>query len=153
DADGDGDPDLFLGSPGSLLWNDHGRFEESRQAVLGVTGCSSAHWADFDGDRDLDLLLFAGARSTLLQNAGDNRFIDATPALDAQLRRLRLASAFDIDRDGFIDIFGPEATTSEPRLLHNAGGKGFFAAPLRLQWGRGHVRAASWADVDGDGDL
>src|SRR5262245_51682854 len=73
DYDGDGDLDLFVGfggaTPNRLYRNDAGVLVDAA-ATLGVAdqrGTLSAAWADYDGDRDPDLVVgFApGAQSVI----------------------------------------------------------------------------------------
>src|SRR5206468_292842 len=68
DADNDGDPDLFVSSPGGarLYLNDgKGRFSDSTQGsgLEGAVGATSAVWLDADRDGDLDLALGGGGTS------------------------------------------------------------------------------------------
>ncbi len=86
DYDQDGLPDLLLTNqgPNQLLHNDGGGFFSDVTAELGVAGhgmSTSAAWADFDGDRDLDLYVgnyiaqldfpyHVGARNELWINEG-----------------------------------------------------------------------------------
>ena len=129
DADGDKDPDLFVGSAGyqlaendpalqsRLYINDKGNFTRKADAIpklqAGV-GCVKA--ADIDGDGDTDL--FVGARvvpgkyplspdSKILTNDGAGNFIDNTSRVAPSLAKIGMvtdATWVDLNKDGAQDL-------------------------------------------------
>lgn len=129
DADGDKDPDLFVGSGGyelaetdstlqsRLYINDNGTFTRKAKAMppfhLNV-GCAKA--ADIDGDGDMDL--FIGSRvvpgkypitpeSKILLNDGAGNFTDHTSRIAPSLANVGMVTDaiwLDINKDGTKDL-------------------------------------------------
>ena len=124
DADGDGDPDLYLlngkqlsGAPqdpppvDAFYRNDgRGNFTDATEASglgdprfgIGVSG------ADYDNDGDIDLhVTYFAAPNALYRNEGDGTFVDV--AAEAGVEGgdgLVSSSAFaDIDGDGLVDLY------------------------------------------------
>jgi len=179
DADGDGDPDLFVCSGGNefspnstallsrLYLNDgKGNFNRSPQLlpspqVFESSSCVSA--ADYDGDGDLDL--FVGVRlkpfeygrpckSYILQNNGKGLFTDVTRQVAPDLLTAGMVTDgkwFDYDRDGLPDL----VITGEYmpiRLFHNAAGHlSESTAAAGLDSTNGWWNRLQIADLDGDG--
>jgi hypothetical protein len=132
DADGDGDPDLYVVSGGSefsgmspalqdrLYLNDGRGGGHFRKAIgslpVEYNSGSRVAAADFDGDGDVDL--FVGGRvvpwrygadpqSMLLQNDGHAHFTDVTGKLAPELARIGMvtdAAWQDVDGDGRVDL-------------------------------------------------
>lgn len=147
DADGDKDMDLYVVSGGNeyfgnvpelndrLYLNDgKGNFAKSTTLPAMLENKSVVCAADFDKDGDMDI--FVGGRtdskaygeiptSYLLQNDGKGNFKIVTPQLIPQLQKLGMvtdASWFDVDKDGWPDLF----VTGEwmpPVLFKNNHGK------------------------------
>jgi len=179
DADGDGDPDLFVCSGGNefspnstallsrLYLNDgKGNFSRSPQLlpspqVFESASCVAA--ADFDGDGDLDL--FVGVRlkpfeygrpckSYILQNNGKGIFSDVTQLVAPALLTAGMvtdAAWFDYDRDGHPDL----VLTGEYmpiRIFHNNAGHLLeTTSPAGLDSSNGWWNRIRIADIDGDG--
>ena len=123
DADGDGDPDLFLNAwgPDQLLWNDHGDFSPAEDGPdADGLGMSSA-WADLDGDGHLevytanyfcpvcswlpdDLVSLSGDR---FHDASADGWADRTDLLGPELLTGAAfqASFADFDDDGDLDLY------------------------------------------------
>ncbi|HEY4290882.1 MAG TPA: VCBS repeat-containing protein [Puia sp.] len=121
DIDGDGDLDVFIGgrvspdrypqSPRSyLLRNDHGKFTDVTKEVCGQLlfpgMITDAVFADFDGDRQTDLVVcgewmgirfFRGVGGSLTE-VTDNTGLDHMQGL------WRCIRAVDVDKDGDIDF-------------------------------------------------
>jgi len=104
---------------------------------------------DFDGDGKLDLLVADVLSLVLLRGDGEGDF--AAEAVEAGTSTVGLAAA-DVDDDGWVDVVLARRGAGD-RLMRG-GAKGFEvddASGLSGEaWGSVH---ASWADVDGDGDL
>jgi hypothetical protein len=66
---------------------------------------AAALWLDFNNDGWPDLLVIRFGHNQLFQNLGDGRFKDVTrqAGLDCYLNSIS-ATAFDYDRDGYVDI-------------------------------------------------
>lgn len=175
DADGDGDPDLYVGSGGSefpagspyyrdiLYRNEGGKLVPDREALPDIrisTGCVTA--GDFDGDGDLDL--FVGGRidpqrfallpqSLLLENQNgvfrdvSDRFLPS----GGQLGRISGAQWVDFDNDGSLDL-ALDGEWMPLTLLFNRGDR-FEAHPLPGTVGWWHTLAIGDPDQDGDPDL
>lgn len=117
--------------------------------------------ADLDGDGDLDLVApnCAGFMSTgpqpfeAYRNDGSGTFSAyALPAIGN--KPVRMVAIGDIEGDGDLDMFVPDASTGAHLLFVN-NGSGVFAdeAASRLPALVSRVGATEFADVDGDGDL
>jgi len=126
DFDGDGDADLFLvnesgpltlspaaiaasATRGRLFRNDGGVFVDVTGAAgIAATGCGmGAAWGDFDGDRDLDLVVTRFGTSLLYRNDGEGRFTDvsATSGVGGPRGFWTGAAWADYDRDGDLDLY------------------------------------------------
>jgi hypothetical protein len=131
------------------------------------TGCYTNYvlLADLDGDGDLDIVLpsangyFTKAQPAqplvLLRNDGAANFTDASSAFAGGLSGwVREVAAGDIDSDGDLDLFAPDAWGGPDALLINDG-KGTFTNEIAQRLSSSHSRAGSarFADVDADGDL
>ena len=172
DADGDGDPDLYVGSGSTeftdearlrdrLYLNEGGRFRRSDVLPPGAGNTGAVCAADVDGDGDMDL--FVGGRSVpgnypvtpasqLLRNEG-GRFTTNTPTGLAAAGMVTAATFLDADGDGDPDLavaldWGPV------RMFRNDGGLFTDATGTFLDRSpTGWWRALLATDVDGDGDL
>ncbi len=157
DADGDGDPDLFLGGYQRhwLFLNDgKGGFKDATAARLPSTRgvIYSMVLGDVDGDGDLDLLEGADPGKNLFLNDGKGKFKDASaslPKLNARTHKLVL---LDADGDGDLDLFA--ANYYPACTLYSNNGKGRFTDVTSTSLPK--VNGLGWdalaADLDGDGD-
>ena len=128
DFDGDGLCDLFLcGLDGeNFLYRNLGgwRFDDVTDATglkLNDWALRGAVFADVDGDRDLDLLVFSLAeRNALFLNEGEGRFVESTKIpWDAKKHGGNVSGALaDVDGDGDLDLYvtryGRERVGSSP---------------------------------------
>lgn len=116
--------------------------------------------ADLDGDGDLDAIVpncgtFGGTTPQPLrfyQNDGTGAFTSSTPITKA----VRQVAIGDIDGDGDLDVFVPDAGSATPDLLYLNDGTGGFTDVAATQLPPGlssEAGGARFADVDGDGDL
>lgn len=118
DYDNDGDLDLFIGSnsvnynygaiPKSyLLKNDNGKFSVAGNKELfeNLGMINDALWTDFDGDKDLDLILVGEWMSPKFLENKNGNFSDVTGSLCSEnLNGLwQTIVPFDIDHDGDTD--------------------------------------------------
>lgn len=184
DYDGDGDFDVFVANgnvfapdSSSTLYRNRGDGTFLR-VVEGVIpedrfAAFSGAWGDFDGDRDLDLLV-AGSRGEdfnveaissprLYRNEGFGDFSRAKlSAVSEDLRALTSAAIwFDLENDGDLDAYlgndwGPNLSgTGVPNLLLRNDRHGIFT---RIE-GDPSVRASrqtlsvASSDFDADGDV
>lgn len=175
DFDGDGDPDLAVGSDGAtVIYRNDGGFLTALPNVLppyledssyaGAYDLRSLTWADADNDGDLDLLvpsvLEPGVfqyQTVLVRNdgpdgAGGWLFTELPAGLDptANAQTAWADDDGDGDLDLFIvnigDFFGP----SFLRRYENLGGTFAGQDLLGITVERG---VADWGDYDADGDM
>ncbi|RMG18981.1 MAG: VCBS repeat-containing protein [Planctomycetota bacterium] len=178
DIDGDGDLDLFLGVVDAenalYLGTPEGRFERVSARERGLVGSgqtTSACFADFDGDGDLDLYVVNGMNLTqrepdpiydarngtpnqLFRNRGDGTFeeVGAAAGVDDEGWGLACTTA-DMDRDGDVDLF--LANDFGLDKLYANRGDGTFEE-VSEEWGIVHSNpsmSADFGDLDGDGLL
>ncbi len=175
DADGDGDPDLFVGSGGNqqppnsrfmqdrLYFNDgKGHFTKNENA-LSQNGMNTAVVVplDFDGDGDLDL--FVGSRSVpgiygtparhfLYENNGKGQFRDVVKTRCPDLLRLGMVTDATL-----VDLTGdatPELVIvgewRNPMVFEVKNG--LHLSKINLTDYSGWWYSVKAADLDGDGD-
>ena len=137
DADADGDLDLALAmefEPKILLLNDgSGRFADASERLpRAVHDSEDVAFADFDGDRDLDLVLVSedDSKDELYVNDGDGRFSDASDRLVPDDVSNALA-VLDLNADGAPDILTGNIGTD--RVLINDG-RGRFRDETAERW-------------------
>lgn len=176
DFDGDGDPDLAVGSEGMtvLYRNDGGALLTAMPNLLpgyqedssysGAYDLRSLSWADADNDGDLDLLVpsvpdFENFTylTKLVTNGGPDGaggwLFTESPALFDGAAHAQSAWADD-DGDGDLDLMltnvDPYSEGGFVKRYANEGGlfTGQDLLGLRVQYG-----LADWGDYDADGDL
>jgi hypothetical protein len=175
DYDGDGWLDLYAvrGTIGkNLLFRNRGdgTFEEVGEAAgvaLDGVASSGPSFADYDGDRDLDLFVGGvdGTHPTLFRNRGDGTFEDVTAAAGLVFTRPTFSAAFgDYDRDGDLDLAASHwaaslADGSREHLWRNDGGSftdvsataGIVLEESPAVPSLVFTFAPTFADLDGDG--
>jgi hypothetical protein len=181
DADGDGDPDIYLaaggvrfqsGAPQYLdrLWlNDgRGRFTEAPPGSLPAIPVSKScvRAADFDGDGRADIVVTgrvvpgrypepAGAFLLRNESAGGRvRFRDVTRERAPGLGEMGLiadARWADLDGDRYPDLVLAGEWTGV-EVFRNDGGR-LVRQPNGMQDRKGWWNALAAADLDGDGDI
>lgn len=176
DFDGDGDPDLALGSEGMtvLYRNDGGALltplpnplpgYEEDSSYSGAYDLRSLSWADADNDGDLDLLIPSifdhenfVYQTKLVSNGGPDGsggwLFAESPALLDPTTHAQSAWADD-DSDGDLDLFlanmDPYLDSGFIKRYSNDGGTftGQDLLGVRVNYG-----LADWGDYDADGDL
>lgn len=176
DADGDGDPDLYVGSGGNLpqrdarylvdrLYLNDGQGNFNRQsAALPNTFYNTSVIVPWDFDADGDLDLFVGSRSTpgvygltppnfLLENNGQGQFQNVIQQRAPALEKIGMVTAALLE-----DVIGdnsPELLLVGewmPPTLFGIQNGTIGPIPTTLQGHPGWWYAASAADLDGDGD-
>ncbi|HQP97291.1 MAG TPA: M56 family metallopeptidase, partial [bacterium] len=110
DANGDGAPDLVLGTPmgGGLYLNDgKGRYQLSpNSGIEPIRGWSA--WIDFDCDNALDLVTYGeNLQVRLYKNLGNGTFQDVAKSagIDFLSEGNFCFSGIDYNRDGYADIY------------------------------------------------
>lgn len=174
DATADRRPDLYV----TMNFNDPvadqffvnrggGRFAEegaARGAADFDVGSHGAAFADLDNDGDYDLINGAtgesGAPNNLFRNDGFGRFTDATPQSMANRREpTRAMLAFDMDRDGDLDIFGVSGwkgsgdPAGERNEVYRNDGGAWRAVTSGALYDAPAGQGATDTDFDGDGDV
>lgn len=164
DANRDGRPDLYLSTlfqaQAAFLWNTPEGFRKDTAAPLGVGVASRAGavWVDADNDGRLDLFLATTAGEDdgfYLQR--ENGLFQAleTPPLVGSGGFGQSAMAFDVDRDGWVDLFVPNGGGWRPEpnlLLRGLGGFRFERVTTgSVATESRHSVGAASADYDGDG--
>jgi len=168
DSDGDGDVDAFVcdGRIGSFLAENAFRSSQSQLwfsnnwwlgAITNETG--HAHWADFDGDGDLDLVTGGGVRraqsvpvvpARIHRNDGWRTFTTLTNVLPRSRDALVVG---DFDGDGRPDLLlgSADGFTNQAVVWRNEGELRF--APTHLRFPAPFMVSAGTVDIDGDGRL
>lgn len=180
DAEGDGDPDLYVVSAGNefageakalrdrlYLGDGTGRFTRAKGALpdhmFAQGACVTP--ADYDGDGDIDL--FVGGRvvannygrtprSYLLENNGRGRFTDVTKERAEGLARTGMVTSAawsDTDGDGRLDLIVAGEWMPIRVYRQTEGGRLVErTAAAGLASSNGWWSALHAADLDGDGD-
>ena len=162
DVDGDGYTDfLYNLGDGVLAHNEGGKgFKLDTRAGLRIGASNEAKrgvvFADFDNDGDLDLFVPGPGRPRLYRNNNDGTFTNVADAAGdlATLAEASFAAAWgDANNDGFLDLL--VCCTKAGVRLYLGDGKGGFkdATEAAGLAGLAPAYAASFADVDDDGDL
>jgi hypothetical protein len=178
DVDGDGSPDLITGGgyddlqsvPDRLWLNDGaGAFTASTLLPAGKGLTHGLELADLDSDGDLDLVIACGQEAHLsvpggldrmLFNLGGGTFFESQNfddlpwnAPDASTQRIRPG---DVDGDGDLDLFVVRGSPAASNVLLLNDGHGEFedvSATHLLPLHADNSQDATFADIDGDGDL
>ncbi len=161
DADGDGDPDLFVANrdEANILYNNlgNGIFEKASSGPLVNDVLDSQHstWGDYDNDGLIDALVTdRDGNNVLYRNLGNLDFerVEDGPFTFDFVNSLS-GSWVDIDSDGYLDIFLGTGNDNNNRLFRNIGG-GTFQEEIDdiLVTSAGDGQGSVWGDYDNDGD-
>ncbi|HYC78269.1 MAG TPA: VCBS repeat-containing protein [Planctomycetota bacterium] len=173
DADGDGDLDAAAMVRASPFAADYRLlFADGSGTPAAVPTPAAARWhengsrpllVDIDGDGDLDDVSYSGGGGVgellIARNDGFGMFTRRAPApctgclaLGTPIVGSPAAAAVavaDVDADGDLDVAVSNLAGGVMQVLLNDGTGAFTA--VTTPTGLGQVRAAAWADVDGDG--
>ncbi|MEM7309779.1 MAG: FG-GAP-like repeat-containing protein [Planctomycetota bacterium] len=166
DLDGDGDLDLLAAgrlAPNHLFLNGGAGFTKvgAEAGIQSPELDTCVGLGDWDADGDLDVCFgtyehgegpLAGD-GRLLRNDGTAVFEDVTSLAGRVGNGHTLAAKFfDLDQDGWLDLYLSEFDATPNQLYRNRGGRGFveMAAELGADVG-GSTHLTGIADVDGDG--
>ena len=162
DYDGDGYADFFCNVGKGLLFHNerNGTFKAVTNSGLELPGdgawtCGIAV-ADYDNDGFPDVFVPGPRKPRLYHNNHDGTFTDVTDASGdlAKLAEPSVSAAWgDVNSDGYLDLL--VCCPGGSPHLYLGDGKGKFTEvteAVGLASAKG-VWAASFADVDGDGDL
>lgn len=162
DYDGDGYTDFLYNLGNGILAHNEGdgTFALDKESGIVLPGGAGykrgISFADYDNDGDLDLFVPANGRARLYRNENDGTFTDVIAAAGdlAGATEPSFAAAWgDVNHDGFLDLF--VCHTRGASRLYLGNGRGKFE-DVSAAAGVTHLvpaYAASFADVDGDGDL
>jgi MYXO-CTERM domain-containing protein len=144
---------------GGPLWQDQpGVFGTQ---PCGGSGCYTNYMriADLDGDGDLDIIYpnDGGAAEPLViyANDGAGGFTDVSDsAVGGHTGSIREVAIGDIDGDGDLDLYAPEATLALGAMFVNDGDGNFVdEADMRLPAPTIATGSTRFGDLDDDGDL
>ncbi|HQO10128.1 MAG TPA: VCBS repeat-containing protein [Clostridiales bacterium] len=160
DYDNDDDLDILLTgknvseAPVTRLYrNDYGIFSNVNTSMENVW-LSSAKWADYDNDGDLDILLTGrnanNAPVTKIYRNENESFVDINAAI-TQMDRSSVSWA-DYDKDGDLDVLLAGHTgTYGPKSLIFRNDSGIFT-DIGANLADASGGSVSWGDYDNDGD-
>lgn len=146
---------------GSPMWQDEPNVFGTQPCSGASEGCYTNYIrvADLDGDGDLDVVFpnDGGVAQPLVvyENDGNAGFTDVSDtAVGDHTGRIRQVAIGDIDGDGDVDIYAPEATAAPAALFVNDG-TGVFTdeGDTRLPDVTLATGSTRFGDLDDDGDL
>lgn len=128
--------------------------DATEKAGIKTEGARSAGWADFDNDGCVDLLVTQASGVALYKNNCNGTFSDVTSTAGMSGPKAGIGIAWaDYDGDGDLDVY--IANSNGANVLYRNDGRGRFSdvsSAAGVDDSRA-ATAASWADMDGDGDL
>jgi len=174
DVTGDGRPDLYItmfysGDMSDLFYQNTDGTHFTEDALNwhindNDGGSHGATFADLDNDGDYDLINgTTGENNNVYRNDSNADFTDMTPTipdLEGREEVTRATVAFDMDGDGYLDIFtvtGYLGSEEDPpdtnEVYHNEGGMSFAAIDTGALYEALAGQGATDTDYDGDGDI
>jgi hypothetical protein len=155
DFNGDGAPDLAVGSPAAttvLLGRGDGTFAEPGNDVPHGATTITPISADVDGDGTMDLVTMANGSLVISAGKGDGTFDTGTISSLAPSNDPVDAAAADFDGDGRLDLAITFGSHGGVAIAHNDGGRHFNATQLDTGFIGTAIRAAD-LNHDGKPDL
>ncbi|MCX6301505.1 MAG: FG-GAP-like repeat-containing protein [Bacteroidia bacterium] len=164
DYDNDGDQDIlltgwFTGSYLARIWRNNGDNTFTEQSDISLTGVSnsSAAWADYDNDGDLDLLVAGngplGLSPRIYRNNGNNTFAEETGISLSGASSGSVAWG-DYDNDGDLDILMSGASESGYiTKIYLNNGNNSFTEQTGISLTGVNFGSVAWGDYDNDGNL
>jgi len=129
-------------------------FTEAIPTFLGAE-YSSIKWGDYDGDRDLDVLLnglsSSGPILKVYRNDGNDQFIDVSLVFIGSSKGD--VEWIDYDSDGDLDVFVTGMGTSKGMSKVYRNDKNDIFTDTQLDFGKFSNSDSSWGDINNDGDL
>jgi hypothetical protein len=159
DFNGDGKPDLVVGSTGSndvtvFLGDGRGGFRRNSSAPAGANP-TEIFAADLDRDGRLDLAIANHDTSyvTILKGDGRGAFRPAvgSPLMVHSKPHPHTVDGCDVDGDGWIDLVIDDWEENRLTLLLGDGKGGFRVPGSPIEVGRRPYRNLRMTDLDGDG--
>jgi len=164
DFDSDDDPDLFItrfnqnqdGIGNLLLENQKGVFiDKTTKSGLTYTGKStSAIFADFDNDSEMDLFVTNDGTNLFYKNLGNGKFEEISKKAGILEKAYSHSAMFvDLDHEGDLDLY---VTNSEGNYLYRNNLDGTFleqSKKMRIDGGDVKSKNVVFGDFDEDGDI
>ena len=154
DLDSDGDQDLVVPKPFSVLKNDKGKFGDitSKSGVKIPEQCAGGSAADYDNDSNLDVLMHCPGKNILLRNLANFAFQDVAEKAGLAKVSGRASAWIDLDEDGDLDLL---LADSQNKFFRNNGDGTFgpFHESLQLPGKNSSAENFHFADFDDDSDL
>jgi len=168
DYDRDGDPDLLFAAlvlfpgfiPGNelLYRNEGGALAQITTGALvnSANNSTTASWADYDNDGDLDVFVgnADGEIKFLFRNDGTNGFTQVFGEIAEEEGAVQSAAWGDYDNDGWIDLFLATSAGAGNLLARNNGDGTFTHQDIGSVTGdRATSVSGVWVDMDDNGFL
>ena len=154
DLDSDGDQDLVVPKPFSVLKNDKGKFGDitSKSGIKIPEKCERGSAADYDNDSNIDVLMHCPDKNILLKNLANFAFQDVTEKSGLAKSGGGNSAWIDLDEDGDLDLL---LADSQTKFFRNNGDGTFgpFHESLQFPGKNSSAENFHFADFDDDGDL
>lgn len=161
DIDGDNDMDILGASSdlNTIAWwrNDGGDTIKWTEQVLSddVTLAKSVHAADFDGDKDMDIVGASINDNNIIwwRNDGGDPIVWTEFLVDGNFIGAHKVQSVDMDNDGDFDILGAAYLGHKVAWWRNDGGDTIKWFRVPIASGITNACVAQAADIDGDTDM
>jgi PKD repeat protein len=150
--------------PISRVYKNNGNNTFTWMESISLTGVfySSASWADYDNDGDLDLLIAGqnlniGLKTGIYRNDGNNTFTEQTGLNLKPVYKGSVAWG-DYNNDGLLDILltgldGVSPSARNISVLYKNNGNGTFTEQTAIEITDVSLSSVAWGDYDNDGNL